>query len=319
MRYVMSSNKHSASKLPSLSRPARHFAKPVPDWASPNVSVSALVSPTPTDNPADSPLPSEQIKYVTRDPDFITGNCSESVSSANLQHLFTTKWLVDPNLYDKDFDMAVTASVLRTQRSWRPKDSMGLSLLSPMQLERSEVFRWDCCSCVTRSACYLSVELFRLFSSVLFQTSGHPVIVPYQVEVSDLNLQDAVAFVQPSSFCHAWYHSCLGCTGVLFKRAPTYGYRSTGQDQEHQLCLESAIVEVYLPHVSALSKLFQTGDLIFAQLQSAVDICKMQIISVDTLVGSVCKTTGCWSIVLNTASLLTTTRTRQNSWRPDIV
>ena len=71
----MSSNKHSASKPPSAKQARLDGIFAVPTTASPDVSVSALVTPTPNDSPVIA-LPSEQIQYVARDSDSTTGKCS---------------------------------------------------------------------------------------------------------------------------------------------------------------------------------------------------------------------------------------------------
>ena len=104
----MSSHKHSSSKPPSAKqlRLDGIFAMPVLASASPDISVTSLVTPIPTNSSADSLFPSEQIQSV-RDPDSSTGNCSESVLSAKVKHVFNHKWLTDSDFYDKDLNMAV--------------------------------------------------------------------------------------------------------------------------------------------------------------------------------------------------------------------
>ena len=100
----MSSNNHSASNSPSAKQVRLE-----------SLSLLQLLQTSPssssysyaTDSPVDFQLTSEQIQYVARDSNSRTGKCADSASSANLKHLFNSKWLADLDFNDKCLNMAI--------------------------------------------------------------------------------------------------------------------------------------------------------------------------------------------------------------------
>ena len=73
----------------------------------------------------------------------------------------------------------------------------------------------------------------------------------------------------------------MGCTEVLFnERADHTATGLLGRTKNVNFIMDLELFNYVLLHLSALSKLFQTGDLSFAQVQPAVDLGRMQIMSV---------------------------------------